>query len=163
MRIILSLLFTFLSVVIAAPARADRPSPSSAELRQQIRERSIALQVDRLASELSLDARERAAVESIVRDFAHQRMALRREGRAVRERARRAAEGSDEAKARTSLEELFAHKRRADELEVARATALVGAIGAPRALRATLTLSRLERRIEQRMRSALRGHRKRRP
>jgi len=161
MRITTSLLITFL-VAVAVPAYADRPAPTSQELRQQIRERAIALQVDKLQEELTLSEAEKAAVAAIVTDFASQQLALRREGRAVRERARAAAKGGDDAKAKASMAELFAHKQRMGELEASRAAALERVLGASRALRATLILSRLERRIEQRMRHALRGHRGRR-
>ena len=161
MRILISILIALTAASLPGLARADAPSGERKQLRKQIRQRAFRLRVDKLTTELALSPEQKTQIETIIGDYDRKRQDLRKRRRKLISNARSAAKAGDDARSATAMSELFTHKRNAIALEAERAGALQKVLGAARALRATLILSRSERRIEQRMRRVLREHRRR--
>ena len=155
MRILLVSLIALLAT--ATDARADMPDPR-AEMRAKIRAKALVLRVERVSKRLDLNQDERAKLEALLKKHDAGRLSLRRVRRNLRREMKRV--GKDENKSAQLFDRLMAHKRKALDLELARAADLRQLLGANRGLRAVVILTRVERRIEARMRQAM-GKRRR--
>ncbi|MBT8496015.1 MAG: hypothetical protein KJO07_23425 [Deltaproteobacteria bacterium] len=137
----------------AGTASADMPD-KRAELRAKIRAKALVLRVERVSKRLSLDSQERTQLRAVLEKHDAGRLALRRQRRNLRREMKRLS-AKDERKSGELFERLMAHKRKALDLELARADELRRLLGSNRGLRAVVILTRVERRIEARMRQAM--------